>query len=382
MTLTQCNQVEAHRLGFALVGVTTPLPPQHYDAFEAWLNAGRHASMGYLARSDSRLQRSDPHHILPECRSIIVLGMPYPPSRVEMLSPASPYQGNIASYAWSEDYHLSLPPRLNALVAFIEAQVGETIHHACYTDSGHILERDLAQRAGLGWIGKNTNLINSLLGSHFLLAEILLGVELDVSPPFEKDHCGTCHRCVQACPTGCILPDRTLDASRCISYQTIENKGSIPVELRNKMDGWVFGCDICQQVCPWNKRMTHSVTGENYSPQPVAAHPDLIMALALTPESFSQLFSRSPIKRAKRTGYLRNVAVALGNRLAEFPSHPQRPDAIAALSNALQHDPSALVRGHAAWALGRSGEKGILRQAYCTEKDLSVLEEITIAETL
>lgn len=394
MTLTHAIRIEAHRLGFAFIGVTTPFPPPHYQVFEQWLDAGRHAGMAYLAKLPSRLRRANPLNILPDCQSILVLGMRYPPSPMETDAPnapssnglddvqLTPYRGSIASYAWGEDYHLSIPVRLNALVAFIESQVGKAVPYACYTDSGHILERDLAQRAGCGWIGKNTNLINPQTGSYILLAEILLGIDLEISPPFDQDRCGTCQRCLEACPTGCILPNRTLDSSRCISYLTIENKGSIPLELRNKMGGWVFGCDICQQVCPWNRRITESEENDAFTPRPGISHPDLIQALSLTPESFSQYFRGRPIKRAKRSGYLRNVAVALGNRLAEFPTHQERPLAIAALCETLQHDPQPLVRGHAAWALGRAGELKTLRQASRLEEDPTVLEEIKFAETM
>lgn len=379
MTLTHAIEIETHRLGFALVGVTSPVKPPHYDAYEAWLTRGRHAGMTYLARVDSRMRRADPHNILPDCRSIIILGMPYPKTPTETSLPALKYRGNVASYAWDEDYHLSIPPRLNALVAFIESWTGKAIPHACYTDSGQILERDLAQCAGLGWIGKNTNIINPKFGSYFLLAEILLGIELEISQPFDRDRCGTCQRCIEACPTHCILPDRTLDASRCISYLTIENKGSIPIDLREKIGNWVFGCDICQQVCPWNKRVNAPMKDNAFSPQLDITHPDLIKALTLTPEAFNHMYRRSPIKRAKRAGYLRNVTVALGNQLSEIPTHPERVQAIDALERALLHDPSPLVRGHAAWALGKSGEKVTLHQTLPFEKDTVVLEEIQSA---
>ncbi|MBN1536713.1 MAG: tRNA epoxyqueuosine(34) reductase QueG [Anaerolineales bacterium] len=390
MTLTHAIQVEAHRLGFDLVGVTTPFPPPHYQKFEEWLSAGYHAGMAYLEKMSSRVRRANPLEILPDCRRILVLGIRYPPSpgtMTEFYDPtsglvedvkSSPYRGRVASYAWSEDYHQDIPTRLNDLVAFIETEMGKTVPHACYTDSGHILERDLAQRAGLGWIGKNTNLINPQMGSYFLLAEILLGIELEISAPFEQDRCGTCTRCLEACPTGCILPDRTLDASRCISYLTIENKGNIPVELRSKMGEWVFGCDICQQVCPWNRRLTAPAGAEAYAP-PGIAHPDLTQALSLTPEDFSRQFRGSPVKRTKRTGYLRNVAVALGNQLVAFPDHKQRPLAVAALRETLIHDSQPLIRAHAAWALGRAGEVQILQTACRLERDPSVLNEIQIA---
>ncbi|MFO3797403.1 MAG: tRNA epoxyqueuosine(34) reductase QueG, partial [Anaerolineales bacterium] len=244
LTLEQHIKKEARRLGFDLAGITTPDPPPHFEAFLRWLEAGRHGEMAYLAMPRSLERRADPRRILPECRSIIVLAMRYPASR----PPATPTCGQIASYAWGKDYHLVIEERLQALTEFIIAQIGHAVPYRYYTDTGPLLERDLAQRAGLGWIGKNGCLINPRYGSYFLLAEILLGLELAPDPPFPTDHCGHCTRCIQACPTHCILPDRTIDARRCLSYLTIENKGEIPEELRPQIGNWIFGCDICQEV--------------------------------------------------------------------------------------------------------------------------------------
>jgi epoxyqueuosine reductase len=394
MTLTQAIQDEALRLGFALVGVTSPAPLPHFQVFEEWLSAGRHAGMAYLEKEPSRQRRSNPKYILPDCRSILVLGMRCPPSlaestlfdnhssSVEDSIPSKPYRGRIACYAWGEDYHLTIPPRLQSLIAFIESQMGMTISHCAYTDSGPVLERDLAQRAGLGWIGKNTNLIHPQMGSYLLLAEILLSIDLDFNPPFQHDRCGSCRRCLEACPTQCILPNRTLDSSRCIAYLTIENKGAIPVTLRSKVGDWIFGCDICQQVCPWNRRSNGDVTSAAFEYPASMTHPDLIKILSLTPESFALRFRGSPVKRARYAGFLRNAAVALGNRLAEYPSSIERPAAINVLKEVLRSNPQPLARGHAAWALGRAGEHNTLRQAAIHETDPTVLEEIHSAEMM
>ena len=367
MQLKQAIQQQAQSLGFALVGVTTPDPPPHYAAYETWLRAGRQAGMGYLASPQARAKRADPRLILPECRSILVLAMPYfPQTHPEVPAGA----GLVASYAWGEDYHLVLPDRLGKLVSLIEAQIGHPIAGRCYTDTGPLLERDLAQRAGLGWIGKNTCLINPRLGSYFFLSEILLDIELEPDPPFTMDHCGTCSRCIDACPTSCILPDRSLDAGRCISYLTIELKEQIPPDLRAQLGSWVFGCDRCQQVCPWN-RFALAQGEPAFAPRPGLPVPDLQQELGLSPAQFNLKYKRSPVQRAKRRGYLRNVAVALGNHGALV--------AVPVLRHVLLHEPEALVRQAAAWALGQIGgaeSRRALDLAWESETDPQVLAEI------
>lgn len=358
MTLEQVIKDKARQLGFILTGVTTPEPPPHIAIYERWLESGRHADMHYLAGERARARRADPRLILPECKSILVFAIPYfPPLSLTKSHPPLPPgegsgvranpQGKIAAYACGQDYHLLILPKLQALVAFIEAQVGHTVPNRYYTDTGPLLERDLAQRAGLGWIGKNTCLIHPKFGSFFFLAEILLGLELQPDLPFQADHCGTCTRCIEACPTQCILPDRTIDARRCLSYLTIENKGDIPPDLRPALGDWVFGCDICQMVCPWNRFAPHDVDA-SFAPRPASAQPDLVSALALSPADFNRAFKGTPLQRAKRRGYLRNVAVALGNI--------GNSEALPALQTALA-DPELLVREHAAWAITQIQEK-------------------------
>jgi epoxyqueuosine reductase len=328
------------QLGFILAGVTTPEPPPHYSTFENWLAQNHHGTMNYLANDRSRLRRADPREILPECKSILVLATPYSsPTR------RGQGEGNIASYAWGDDYHDVLPARMKELVQFIEEQVGGPVKNRCYTDTGPILERDLAQRAGIGWIGKNTCLINPKQGSYFVLSEILFDLALEPDLPFVTDHCGTCTRCIEACPTDCILPDRTIDSRRCISYLTIELKDDIPIELREKMGDWVFGCDICQMVCPWNRFAAEGdpAFGDALS-SPLKADPlpSLTDELVITTQEFNQRFRRSPVKRAKRRGYLRNVAVALGN-IGDMYALP-------VLNRALE-DSEPMVREHAEWAI-------------------------------
>ena len=325
---------KAHELGFVLTGVTTPEPPPHFSTFENWLAQDQHGTMNYLADERSRTRRANPLEILPECKSILVLATPYSPP----LPLGEGLGVRVASYAWGEDYHDVLPARMQELVQFIEQQAGGPIKNRYYTDTGPILERDLAQRAGIGWIGKNTCLINPKQGSYFLLSEILLDLALQADEPFVTDHCGTCTRCITACPTQCILPDRTLDARRCISYLTIELKDDIPTELRPLIGDWVFGCDICQMVCPWNRFAVEGDPAFDIKEPP----PSLTEELGITSQEFNGRFKHTPIKRAKRRGYLRNVAVALGNTAGWH--------ALPVLNQAME-DPEPLVREHAKWAL-------------------------------
>jgi epoxyqueuosine reductase len=318
---------KARQLGFILAGVTSCEPPQHYSKFEAWLNAEYHGTMQYLADDRSRTRRANPKEILPECRSILVLAYPYQPHQ----------SAGVAAYALNDDYHDVLPSKLKDIIQFIESLLGRQIPNRYYTDTGPILERELAQRAGIGWVGKNSMLINPKHGSYFLLAEIFLGIDLEPDNPFTTDHCGTCTRCIQACPTDCILPEHTIDARRCISYLTIELKDDIPQDLRPLTKDWIFGCDICQQVCPWNRFSSEIESGKSKIPLPV-----LTGELALTPQTFNQRFKLSPIKRAKRRGYLRNVAVAIGNTGTQ--------NDIPALERVLQ-DEEPMIRTHAQWAI-------------------------------
>lgn len=355
---------KAHQLGFSLVGVTSARPPESFAKFQEWIAHGRQAGMSYLATERSLARRADPRQILNECQSILVLAVPY-------FAPQNT-SGGVAAYAWGEDYHEVLQPRLQALVRYLEEMVGHSVPNRWYTDTGPILERDIARRAGLGWIGKNSMLINPQKGSYFLLAEILLGIALPVDDPFYSDHCGNCTRCLESCPTGCILPDRTLDAGRCISYLTIENKGEIPDGLREYVGDWLFGCDICQQVCPWN-RFAPGEGDTSFAARPGIPPKNPAEELHLSAEAFNRKFRGSPVKRAKRRGYLRNAATVLGNRGTEA--------GIKSLTLALQ-DSESLVRQHAAWALGKiGGDKAsrALDDALALENEPVVIHEIKAA---
>jgi len=336
--LKQTIKDKARQLGFFLAGVTTPDPPPHYSTFENWLAQDHHGTMNYLADERSRTRRANPLEILPECKSILVLATPYNPPLPMGEWPGVRERVRVAAYADGADYHDILPARMKELVQFIEAQVGGPVKNRWYTDTGPILERDLAQRAGIGWIGKNSCLINPKQGSYFFISEILLELALEPDAPFVTDHCGTCTRCIQACPTDCILPNRTIDARRCISYLTIELKDDIPLVLRDKLGDWAFGCDICQQVCPWNRFAAKGDPAFDANRPPHSPTEEL----TLTPQAFNQRFKRTPIQRAKRRGYLRNIAVVLGN-LGDMHALP-------VLQNAL-NDEEPMIKEHATWAI-------------------------------
>jgi epoxyqueuosine reductase len=362
LALTALVKLEAARLGFELVGVTTPDPPAHLETFQDWIAQGRHASMRYLATERAIDRRADPASILPGCRSIVVVGLRH-------TAPARPEGGGarLAAYALGADYHDVIPSRLRSLMDTTRRLSGTPFEFQIYTDTGPVLERDLAQRAGLGWIGKNTCLIHPRHGSYFLLGEVFVTLGLEPDPPFAFDRCGTCTRCLEACPTACIRPDRTLDASRCLSYLTIEHRGSIPAALRPAVGGWLFGCDVCQQVCPWNTRFATPEGDPEFEPAPTARQPDPGVYLRL--ESAPSLRGTS-LARARKDGLARNAAVVLGN-LA--PSGAE-----ADLAAALRH-PNSIVREHTAWALGvlatAEAEK-VLRAALPGETDSTVLAEM------
>ena len=303
--------------------------------------------MRYLETERARVRRANPRKILPEAQSIIVLAAPYPNPKTAPKVRAESSVGKVAAYAWGEDYHEVLVRQMRALVAFIEAEAGRAVPHKLYTDTGPVLERELASRAGLGWIGKNACLIHPDYGSYLFLAEIFLALPLEPDSPFEDDRCGSCTRCIDACPTQAILPNRTVDSNRCLSYWTIEARGEIPEAIRPAMGTWIFGCDICQEVCPWNRKES-PITMQAFAPRAGVPRPVLMEELALSPQAFNRKFKGSAVKRTKRRGYLRNAAIALGN--AGDPS--ARP----ALQNALLEE-EPLVRDAAAWALRRLDEK-------------------------
>ena len=327
---------EARAIGFAHAGSAAlePLPRASFMA--AWLAEGRAGDMAYLARRAE--ERLDPRRAFPWARALVSLAYPYRPPPPPPGDWRRGLVGRIAAYASGADYH----DHVLALCDRLAARLAAHFPHArfrSYVDTGPLVEREWAMRAGLGWIGKNTLVLDRSAGSYFFLAELVTDLELDDAPA-PRDHCGTCTRCMAACPTGALDEAYRMDPRRCLSYLTIEHRGPIPTELRPYLENWIFGCDLCQTACPWNVGTTDA--------DPSLA-PHLPALLSLDEDAFRARFGRTAVARAKRRGLLRNVATALGNS--------GNPDAVPALVAALA-DREPLIRGHAAWALGRLGSRG------------------------
>lgn len=369
--LTAELKTKALALGFNLVGVIQAAPGRRLDAYRAWIAAEMHGAMGYMARPDRVARRQDPNIVLPDVQSIICVGLDYswlsPPEAIAN----DPRRGRISNYAWGVDYHDVLLPRLQALADWLrQATNGHSVQSKVYVDTGAILERDHAETAGLGFTGKNTMLIHPRRGSWLFLGELLTTLPLTYDTPRPLPSCGTCRNCLDACPTTAFPQPYVLDARRCISYLTIELKGWIPRELRPLMGNWIYGCDICQVVCPFNRFAPGTAEPAFRPPDWDTAAPPLLDLLALDEAGFQRRFAGSPIKRIKRRGLLRNACVAAGNW--------EDPAAVPVLS-ALLHDPEPLIRGHAAWALHQIGGKAAqtaLTTALEQETNEPVLDEL------
>ncbi|HEY6866111.1 MAG TPA: tRNA epoxyqueuosine(34) reductase QueG [Candidatus Eisenbacteria bacterium] len=350
-------KARALELGFDAVGIAGVAPLEARAHFEAWLAAGHHGTMAWLATERSRARRADPARILPGVASVVCVALCHEPAG----DPARDRRlGRIARYAVGEDYHRIMRDKLTLLERFIEREALPGSRALWYSDTGAILERGFAERAGIGWAGKHSGVLSRERGSYFLLGEVLVDRALEPDPP-AAEHCGSCTRCIEACPTGAIVAPGQVDARRCISYLTIEHRGAIPLELRPLVGDWIFGCDVCQEVCPWNRfappareARLHARSLEGWT---------LAKFLALDDDAFMQLFAGSPIRRARRGGFLRNVCVALGNR--------REAAAVPALARALAADPEPLVRAHAAWALGEIGTALGAESAECSVEEIA-----------
>jgi len=359
----------ARGLGFDLVGICALGPADTAARFTEWIERGCAGHMSYLARNaDVRVDSRAP---VPGTTHAIVVALNYGGTEP---------RGPIARYARGTDYHDVMLDKLEALHEWVRTRVGRPVPGKAYVDTGPLLERDLGRRAGLGWFGKNTNLLNPQLGSFFFLGALVLQLELTPDPPFDADRCGSCTRCLDACPTDAFLAPRVLDATRCISYLTIELRGAIPLAYRSKIGELLYGCDICQDVCPWNIRFSRALTEPLFEPRTAITTADPREFLHLSQPEFETRFRGSAMKRAKRAGLARNAAIVLGNR--------GDPEDIDPLAHAIEFDPDPAVRSHAAWALGEiarqcpshaSRIRDVLRSLCAAESDAMVLAEVAAA---
>src|SRR5262245_6422268 len=329
---------QARRLGFELAGIAAATPADGFDRFLHWLEVGHAGEMGYMHRHAEA--RRHPQAVLPGVRSVVMLGMNYKPD--EPPPPAEPSAAQVARYARGLGYHDVLRERLNRLLGWVKGEAPGCAGRGV-VDTAPLLERDFARRAGLGWFGKNTMLLHKRLGSYFFLGALLLDLELTPDPAHEAAHCGTCTACLDACPTQAFPAPGQLDSRRCISYLTIELRGPVAEELRPQVGDWLFGCDVCQEVCPWN-RQAPAATEPAFGPRPDLAAVDPVEILGLSEEAFRRRFRGTALMRSRRRGLLRNAALVLGNR--------GDPTALPALRKALV-DPEPLVREAAAWAVAR-----------------------------
>jgi len=366
---------EARRLGFHRVALVPIEPPRRHDVYRDWLGAGHHAGMAYLASPEHVDARADLRSLLSEARTLVVVALAYPRDVVP-LGGAS-LRGQIARYARGQDYHLVLRDKLALLASALSTATGRAVAARPCVDTAPVLEREWAERGGLGFIAKNTMLIAPGLGSYVLLGELLLDVDAAPAPePPPRPRCGTCRACLDACPTGAFVDAYVLDARRCISYLTIENEGPIPRDLRASIGSWVFGCDVCQEVCPFNAGGDRPSAPELAARDLDHAVPDLVALALRNTNQLRQFVKRTALRRVGRAQLLRNVAVALGNS-GDARARP-------ALEHLLAH-PAALVRGHAAWGLAELARRGAvaaddiaprLRAARATEPDPGAAGEL------
>lgn len=331
-TLATQLKAQAYGIGFDLAGIATLGPADTAPEFDSWLTKGHAGTMDYMERhADLRRDSTRPQ---PGMKSALVVGLNYGGTLPT---------GAVARYARGGDYHRVMWDMLDSLGGWLrEHGGGET---RAFVDTGPILERDLARRAGLGWFGKNTTLINPRLGSFFFIGALFTDLAIEPDAPFEDDHCGTCTRCLEACPTNALVAPRELAATQCISYLTIELRESIPEPLRSPIGELVYGCDICQDVCPWNVRFSRDVSLPAMAPNRTPANPELAELLLLDEAAYRERFRGTAIKRAKRTGLARNAAVAMGNRRDTAD--------VQSLVNALQTESDPMVREHITWALAQ-----------------------------
>ena len=365
-SITQLIKNKALDIGFDLVGVSPVGSFPENQFYKEWLNKGYSGEMGYMERNFER--REDVRNILPGAKSIISCAINYNTDHPYSTELSDKKKGWISRYAWGDDYHDCVKEKLEVLMDHISSLYPRDVVCRVYVDTGPVLERVYGKYAGIGWVGKNTCLINQEIGSWVFVGEIIADIELEYDSPV-ADRCGTCTRCIDACPTNALLEPYVLDSRLCISYLTIEIKNKIPQDLREGIQNNIYGCDICQDVCPWNKRAPISEMKE-FEPRDDLYNPSLSSLSGISPEEFRELFRGSPIKRTKRRGLLRNIMVAMGNSGDR--------DYVAHIKTCLQ-DEEPLVRAHAVWALwkieGAKSRQALLDQR-AVEDDPIVTEEI------
>jgi len=364
--LTTRLKDRAGELGFDLVGACPAVPAPGLARFDEWLDAGYHGEMAYLPKRREAYRHPD--HVLPGARSVLMLSMNY---RTEPPATGGATTGRVARYAWGVDYHDLIRERLNHLADDLRSMVPEAAVRGV-VDTAPLLEREYAQLAGLGWLGKNTLLLNTSRGSYFFLAALLTDQPLAYDQPQTVDHCGTCRACIDACPTDAFVDEYVLDATRCISYLTIEQRGAIAEEFREPLGDWVFGCDVCQEVCPWNQK-SPPAQEPAFEPRDQTNPLELCALFELDEAAFRRRFRGSPLWRARRRGLLHSAAIVLGNH--------GDARSLDALERGLD-DGEPLVRAASAWALGRLAGvrvRHVLEQRLLHEQDVAVMQEIRVA---
>jgi epoxyqueuosine reductase len=380
-TLNETIKAEAERLGFSFLHITRPTQPPHYQAYLNWLADSHAGEMDYLSNERAVRTRGEPASLLENARSLLAFGVRYSPQTQFLRMEEDPQKpiGLIASYALHADYHALLKQAAHHLMDFIQRETNRQIRYKVFVDSSTLLEKDTAFMAGAGWVGRNSLLITPGAGSFQVLGCILSNLELSPEAAFSRDLCGECQKCRKSCPTGCITENHNLDANACIAYLTIEYKGVVPRHLRSKIGKWVFGCDVCQNVCPWNtQKEMREIRNPVLPLWQTDPKVDLLEEIKLNEDAFRAKYAASPILRATHAGFRRNLIIAMGNS--------DSAACVPILKNLLAGDPNGLLRLHAAWALTALHPPDLrqtLEKALSAETDERVRAELRLdlAET-